>query len=82
MHNYKVLKSKSYEKGINNYACPCPLPNSFQTKCKIYQANIARDITRYKEKCYLDSCKTTFNDRFGNNRKSSNHVKHKTDMEK
>ena len=29
--------------------------------------------------CYLDLCETTFKDRFGNRKKSFNHVKHKND---
>ena len=48
MHNHKFLNNKSNEMGINN--CNgrnkdnCPLPNSCQTKCMIYQANIDRHI--------------------------------------
>ena len=49
--------------GINNCNCRnkdnCPLPNSCQTKCIIYQANIDCDIAGYKQKCYLGSCETT-----------------------
>ena len=30
---------------------------------------------------YLGSCETTFKDRFGNHKKSFNHLKHKNDME-
>ena len=51
-----------------------------QTKC-IYQANTNCDIAEYKEKCYLGSCETTFKDRFGNHKKSFNHLKHKNDTE-
>ena len=49
MHNDKVLNDKPNEMGINN--CNrrnkdnCPLPNSCQTKCIIYQANIALTVT-------------------------------------
>ena len=35
----------------------------------------------YKQKCYLGSCETTFKDRFGNHKKSFNHVEHKSDTE-
>ena len=69
--------------GINKCNCrnkdTCPLPNSCQTKCIVYQANIDCDIAGYKQKCYLGSCETTFKDRFGNHKKSFNHVKHKND---
>ena len=37
--------------------------------------------TGYKQKCYLDSCETTFIDRFGNDKKLFNHVKHKNETE-
>ena len=57
MHNHKVLNSKPNEMGINNYNCrnkdTCPLPNSCQTKCIIYQDNIDCDLAGYKQKCYL-----------------------------
>ena len=83
MHNHKVLNDKPNETGINNCNCrnkdTCPLPNSFKTKCIIYQVNIDCDITGYKEKCYLCSCEITFKDCFGNNKKLFNHVKHKND---
>ena len=59
----------------------CPLPNSCQTKCIAYQANIDCDIARSKQKCYLGSCETTFKDRFANHKKLFNHVKHKNDTE-
>ena len=62
--------------GVNNCNCRnkdnCPLPDSCQTKCIIYQANIDCDIAGYKQKCYLGSCETTFKDRFGNHKKSFN----------
>ena len=62
MHNQKVLNDKPNETGIDNCNCrnkdTCPLPNSCQKKCIVYQANIDRDITGYKEKCYLGSCET------------------------
>ena len=81
MHNHKVLNDKPNEMGINNCHCRnkdnCLLPNSCQTKCTIYQANIDCDIAGYKQKCYLGSCETTFKDRFGNHEKSFNHLKHK-----
>ena len=85
MHNYKILNDKPRETGINNCNCrkkchTCHLPNSCQTKCIIYQANIDCDIAGYKQKCYLGSCEITFKDRFGNNKKLFNHVKHKNDM--
>ena len=85
MHNHKVLNGKPNEMGINNCNCRnkdnCPLPNSCQTKCIIYQANIDCDIAEYKQKCYLGSCETTFKDRFGNQKKLFNHRKHKIDTE-
>ena len=44
MHNHKVLNEKPNETGINICNCrnedTCLLPNSCQTKCIIYQANI------------------------------------------
>ena len=85
MHNHKVLNDKPNEMRINNCNCPnkdiCPIPNSCQTKCIVYQANTDCDIAGYKQKCYLGSCETTFKDRFGNHKKSFNHVKHKNDTE-
>ena len=64
MHNHKVLNDKPNEMGINNCNCRnkdnCPLPNSCQTKCIIYQANIDCDIAGYKQKFYLGSCERTF----------------------
>ena len=45
------------------------------------QANIDCDIAGYKQKCYLGSYETTFKDRFGNHKKSFNHVKHKNETE-
>ena len=85
MHNHKVLNDKPNEMRINNCNCPnkdtCPIPNSCQTKCIVYQANTDCDIAGYKQKCYLGSCKTTFKDHFGNHKKSFDHVKHKNDTD-
>ena len=85
MHNHKVLNDKPNETGINNCNCrnkdTYPLPKSCQTKCIVYQANIDCHNAGYKQKCYLGSCETTFKDRFGNHKKSFNHVKHKNDTE-
>ena len=85
MHNHKVLNDKSNETGTNNCNCrnkdTCPLPNSCQRKYISYQANIDYDITGYKQKCYIGSCETTFKDRFGNHKKSFNHVEQKSDTE-
>ena len=85
MHNHKVLNDKSNETGISDCNCrnkdTCPLPRSCQKKCIVYQGNIDCDIAGYKHKCYLSSCETTFKDRFGNYKKSFNHVKHKNDKE-
>ena len=71
--------------GINNCNCcnkdNCPLQNSCQTKCMIYQAIIDYDIVGHKQKCYLGSCETTFKGRFGNHKKSFNHLIHKNDTE-
>ena len=82
-HNHKVLNGKPNETGINNCNYPnkdtCPLSNSCQTKCMIYEANIDCDIARYKQKSYLSSCETTFKDHFGNHKESLNHIKHKND---
>ena len=81
MHNYKVLNNKPNETVINNCNChnkdTCPLPNSCRTKYIIYLANIDCDIAEYKQKCSLGSWETTFIGRFGSNKKSFNHVKHK-----
>ena len=61
MHNHKVLNEKTNETGISNCNCrnkdTCPLSNSCQTKCIIYQAIIDCDIVGYKQKYYLGSCK-------------------------
>ena len=90
MHNHKVLNDKSNETGINNCNCrnkdTCPLLvlmkiRVYQTKCIVYQANIDCDIAGYKQKCYLGSCETTFKDRFGNHKRSCNHVTHNKDRE-
>ena len=57
MYNHKVLNDKPNEMEINNGNCRnkdnCPLPNSCQTKCIIYQANIDCDIAGYKQKFSL-----------------------------
>ena len=42
-------------------------------------SSIDCDIAGYKQKFYLGSCETTFKDRFGNNKKLFNQVKHKND---
>ena len=85
MHNHKVLNDKPIETAINNCNCrnkdTWPLPDSCQTKCIIYQANIDQNIAGYKQKCYLGSRETTFKDRFGNHKKSFNHIKYKNDTE-
>ena len=61
--------------GINNCKFrnkdTCPLPNSCQKKCLIYQANIYCDVNinvGYKQKCYLSLYEITFKDRFGNHK--------------
>ena len=85
MCNHKVLNDKPNETGIKNCNCrnkgTCPLPNSCQAKCMIYQANIDCAIAGYKQKCSFGSCETKFKDRFGNHKNSFNHVKHKNDTE-
>ena len=85
MHNHKILNDKPNKTGISNCNCrnkdACPLPKYCQTKFLIYQANIDCDIAEYEQKFYLCSCKTTFKDRFGNHKKSFNHVKHDNDTE-
>ena len=85
MHNHKVLNNKPNETGINNCNYrnkdTCPLPKSCKTKSIVYQAKIDCDIAGHKQKCYLDSCETTFKDRFGSHKKSFNHAKHKNDTE-
>ena len=64
----------------------------FSTKCFSKSGNLCCkqvvhtqsfdcDIAGYKQKCYLGSCETTFKDRFGNHKKSFNHLKHKNDTE-
>ena len=50
MHNHKVLNDKPNEMGIKNCNYhnkdTCPLPNSYQAKCMVYQANIDCDINK------------------------------------
>ena len=57
IHIHKFLNDKPNETGINNCNYrnkdTCPLPNSCQTKCIIYQANIVSIMAGYKQKCYL-----------------------------
>ena len=85
IHNHKILNDKPNETGISNYNYrnkdDCPLPSSCQTKFINYQANIDCYIARCKQKLYLDSCETTFKDRFGNHKKLFNNVKSKNDAE-
>ena len=85
MHDHKVLNDKPMETGINNRSCrnkdTCPLPDSCQTKCIVYPANIDCDIAGYKQKCYLGSCEATFKDRFENHKKSFNHIKYKNNTQ-
>ena len=63
VHDHKVLNDKPNKPGMNNCDCrnkdTCSLPNSFQMKWIIYQANIDYGIAEQKQKCYLGSCKTT-----------------------
>ena len=76
MHNDKVLNDKPNETEINNRNYrnkdTFPLPNNYQTKSIINQANIHCDIAGYKQKCYHGSCETTFKEQFGNHKKSFN----------
>ena len=69
MHSHKVLNDRPNETGINNCNCrnryTCPLPNSCQTKCIIYQVNVDCDIDGYKQKCYVGSGEITFKEHFG-----------------
>ena len=48
MHNHKVRNDKPNKTGINNRSWhnkdTCAIPNSCQTKCITYQANIDCDI--------------------------------------
>ena len=85
VHDHKVLNDKPNKPGMNNCNCrnkdTCSLPNSFQMKWIIYQANIDYGIAEQKQKCYLGSCKTTFKDRVGDQKKSFNNVTHKNDTE-
>ena len=77
LHYHKILNDKSNETKIDNCNCcnkeTCPLPNSYQTKSIIYQANIYCDIPGEKRKCYIGICETTFKDCFENHKKSFNH---------
>ena len=85
IHNRKVLNNKPKEMRITNCNCCnkdiCSQPNSCQTKCIVYQANIDCDTAGYKQKCYLCSCETTFEDSFGNHKELFNHAKHENHME-
>ena len=75
MHNDKVLNDNPNETEINKFnrrnkdTCPRPI------KSLVYQANVNCDIARYKQKCYLSWCETTFKDCFGNHKTSFNHIK-------
>ena len=51
------------------------------TNCIIYEANIDCGIAGHKQKCYLSSCETKFEDRFGHHKKAFNHVKRTNDTE-
>ena len=59
MHNHKVPNDRPGETEIDNYNCrnkdTCPVPNSCQTKSKIYQANIDCDIAGNTQKYYFGS---------------------------
>ena len=85
MHNRKVLLDKPNETEINNCNCrnedTCPLPNSCQTKCIIYQANIDCDFAGYKQKFYLGSCEPTYKDRFWRHKRLFKYLEHKNDTE-
>ena len=85
MHNQKVLNDKPNETGIKSCNChnqdTCLLPNNSQTTCIIYPAKINCGMARCNQKCYLGSCKTSFECRFRNHKKLFNHVKHKHDTE-
>ena len=51
-----------------------PEPPFIHTICTVYEANIYCDIAGYKQKRYLGLCETTFKNRFGNHKKSLNHL--------
>ena len=84
MHNHKVSNDKPNKTGMNNCNFrnkdTCPLPNSCQTKCIIYQASIDCDIAGYKQKFYLGSSETTFKSRFGNYRNTKNYMENHQKM--
>ena len=62
MHN--IRNDKLNEMEIDMCNCrnkdTCPIPNSYQTKTIIYQANIDYDIPECKQKCYLELRETAF----------------------
>ena len=65
MHNHKVLNDRPNETGIDNCNCrnkdTCPLPNSCQTYCIIYQASIDSDVAGYKKHVTLTRVKQDLN---------------------
>ena len=66
MHNHKVLNDKPNETGINNYNCRYKDTSPLPNSCQT-------KCIIYQENIDCD--------RFGNHKKSFNHVKHKNDTE-
>ena len=82
MHNKKVITEKKTEAVKCNCInkLDCPLLNQWQMRNIIYKAKITWN-RNYNEKVYYRTSEGTFKERYGNNKKSFNHEKHRTDTE-
>ena len=83
MHN----KKSNHEKKAEAVKCSfvnkvdCPLFNQRQITNIIYKAKFTSNLRNYHEKIYCRTSEGSFKQSYGNDKKSFNHEKHRTDTE-
>ena len=81
-HNKRILEEKEpLRRGNCNCQNPdgCPLPGECTTPNILYEGKLTSDLPNYGEKIYKGISEPPFKDRFGNHKKSFNHVNYKSD---
>ena len=81
-HNKKILGEKEpMSEGNCNCQQPetCPLPGKCTTPNLLYESVLTSDLPDYGEKLYKGISEPIFKKRFGNHKKSFNHVDYKSD---
>ena len=77
LHNKEVITAKKIQ--AVNCNCrnkpECPLSNQWQFTKIISKAKITSNLRKYNGKIYYGTCKGTFQQRYGNHKKSFNHEK-------